>query len=504
MRVLLDTNILIHREASKVVRRDIGVLFGWLDRLHVEKCVHPQTMGEIARHADPAVVSTLTTKAQNYHILKTTAADTDEIRKLRESDRTANDATDTSILAELAAGRVQALITEDRGIHRKADAIGLSPYVFTIDSYLEKVTAENPDLVDYKVLSVRKQLFGDVQLKDRFFDSFRNDYPGFDGWFTRKSDEEAYVCTTETGTAAFLYLKREDRGENYSDITPPFRPAKRLKIGTFKVESNGFKLGERFLKIVFDNALRMQVDEIYVTAFPHTEDVDRLVRLLEEWGFHHHGKKSSAAGDEDVYVRNFRRECDADNPKLSYPYISRSARKFIVPIRPQYHTELFPDSILRTESVDDYPGDEAFQNAMSKVYVSRSPTRHFRAGDVVVFYRTRSAAGPAYYTSVATTLGIVESSVARIPDKATFIDVGRKRSVFSDVDLSSQWDEPGRSKPFVLNFLYTYSFPKRPNLESLIANGIIEKAPRSFERLSDQSFDRLMEIAHVDQRLVVD
>jgi len=28
---------------------------------------------------------------------------------------------------------------------------------------------------------------------------------------------------------------------------------------------NGFKLGERFLKIVFDNALQQKVDEIYVT-----------------------------------------------------------------------------------------------------------------------------------------------------------------------------------------------------------------------------------------------
>ena len=31
MKVLLDTNIVIHREAATVVDEDIGVLFKWLD-----------------------------------------------------------------------------------------------------------------------------------------------------------------------------------------------------------------------------------------------------------------------------------------------------------------------------------------------------------------------------------------------------------------------------------------------------------------------------------------
>jgi hypothetical protein len=33
MRVLLDTNILIHREATTVVRHKIGKVFFWLDKL---------------------------------------------------------------------------------------------------------------------------------------------------------------------------------------------------------------------------------------------------------------------------------------------------------------------------------------------------------------------------------------------------------------------------------------------------------------------------------------
>jgi hypothetical protein len=271
MRVLLDTNILIHREARTVVRDDIGSLFRWLDELNYIKCVHPGSLEEIKKHSDSEVVRTLNIKLGSYKILKTLAPDTPEVANLRVNDKTDNDVLDTSLVAELLAGRVHALITEDRGIHRKAATVGVSAAVFTIDSFLEKVTAENPALADYKVLGVKKAYFGNINLRDPFFDSFRNEYVEFDGWFNRKADESAYVCTAEDGSiVAFLYVKRERIGEDYSDISPHFARALRLKIGTFKVISNGFKLGERFLKIAFDNAHRYEVEEIYVTAFCRT------------------------------------------------------------------------------------------------------------------------------------------------------------------------------------------------------------------------------------------
>jgi predicted nucleic acid-binding protein len=246
VRVLLDTNIIIHREARTVVRDDIGSLFWWLDELNFIKCVHPGSLDEIKKHADPEVIRTFKVKLGSYRVLKTLAPDTAEIANLRANDKTDNDALDTSLLAELAVGRVDALITEDRGIHRKAMIVGFASATFTIDSFLEKVTAENPRLADYNVLAVRKTYFGELNLRDSFFDSFRMDYAGFDRWFNRKADENAYVCTAENGSiVAFLYVKREGEGENYSNISPQFSRGSRLKIGTFKVMSNGFKLGER-------------------------------------------------------------------------------------------------------------------------------------------------------------------------------------------------------------------------------------------------------------------
>lgn len=279
---------------------------------------------------------TFAAKLGSYHTIQATAALTPDVQAVGAGDVTENDRRDTLILNELHAGRVDILITEDRGIGRKAARLGIADRVFTIDAFLEKVNAENPGLVDYRVLAVRRELFGHVDIADTFFDSVREEYGGsaFDRWCSRKSDEYAYVCREADGVVAFLYVKVEDYREPYHDIAPAFSPKRRLKIGTFKVELNGFKLGERLLKIVFDNALAQRVDEIYVTIFPRSILQQRLIQLLEDFGFpvrqpirqglsrrylardsiptsrversRLHGDKHSRYGTEAVYVRDMR------------------------------------------------------------------------------------------------------------------------------------------------------------------------------------------------------
>lgn len=505
MRVLLDTNILIHREASRVVRDDIGILFHWLDRLGYAKCVHPLSVAEITSHQDPTVVRTMIAKLQSYVQLKTTAPDSAKLQEIRTKyDRKMNDGVDTALVNEVYCSRVDALITEDRRIHAKAEELGVRERIFTIDGFLEKVTAENPDLADYKVLSVRKQLFGTIDLDDPFFSSFKEDYTQFSRWFARKSDEVAYTCRGDDGRLlAFLYLKREDQNEAYPDIEPRFAPKRRLKIGTFKVILNGFKLGERFLKIAFDNALLWRVDEIYVTIFQKRVDQERLVELLADWGFRYHGTKRSEDGEESVYVHSFVPEVYRERPAMTYPFMSGGARKFIVPIYPEYHTELLPDSILRTESPLDFVENRPNRNAIRKAYISRSFRRDMSPGDIIIFYRTKMG-GPAHYTAVATTLGIIEQVTTQIPDLQRFLEVCRKRTVFSDAELKNHWDYNPLSRPFVVNFLYVHSFPIRPNLASLKAHHIITDAPRGFEPITDDAFRILLEISHAEKRLVVD
>jgi predicted nucleic acid-binding protein len=504
MRVLLDTNIIVHREASTVVRKEIGILFNWLDRLHYTKCIHPLSINEIEKHQDPKVVATFKVKLANYTLLKTLAPESAPIHQIRLHDKDKNAQNDTSLLNEVFAKRVDFLITEDRGIHAKAQTLGIGSQVFTIDDFLEKVTAEYPELTSYRVLAVKKELFGDVNLEDPFFDSFKRDYRGFDEWFNRKADETAYICKADTGAiVGFLYLKAEDEFESYSDITPPFNAARRLKIGTFKVALNGFKLGERFLKIIFDNAIVQKVNEIYVTIFNKDAEQERLIALLTDWGFRPHGRKKSKSGEETVLVRDFSPRADLALPTLTFPYMSQRRRKFIVPIYPAYHTELLPDSILKTESPENFEDNRSNRNALRKVYISRSIRRDIESGDIVIFYRTASG-GSGHHTSVATTLGIIQNVVTEISSLDQFVALCRKRSVFSDEKLKEFWNYNPGSKPFVVNFLYTYSLPKRPNLAKLKQERIIVEAPRGFEEISDAPFTRLLEISHADKSLIVD
>jgi predicted nucleic acid-binding protein len=503
MRILLDTNVIIHREASTVVREEIGLLFNWLDRLHYAKCIHPITINEIRKHKDPKVVESFNIKLQNYIELKTEAPETAEIAKIRQSDAGQNDSNDTSVVKEVFSKRVDFLITEDRGIHAKAKLLGIADRVFTIDDFLEKVTAENPSLSDYKILSVRKELFGNINLGDKFFNSFRRDYPAFDTWFNRKADETAYICKSEKEELlAFLYVKFEDEREPYSDLQPIFAPKRRLKIGTFKVAMNGFKLGERFLKIVFDNATQQRVSEIYVTIFNNDADQERLIKMLQDWGFYEYGTKISQAGKELVFVRDFSPKVDVTHPMLTYPYVSISQRKFIVPIYPEYHTELLPDSILQTESPKDFVENRPNRNAIRKVYISRSHRKDMKPGDLVVFYRTASG-GAAYYTSVATTIGVIESVVSPVASFDDFVRLCRKRSVFSDTELKRHWDHYPNLKPFIVNFLYVYSLPKRPNFAILKEQEIIVNAPRGFEEITHTAFLKLIEISNANDHFIV-
>jgi predicted nucleic acid-binding protein len=508
MRVLLDTNILIHREASTVVRRDIGKLFFWLDRQHCDKIIHPLSVREIGKHEDERVRNSFTAKLESYQLLKTIAPRSPALEQIAVDDRSENDRNDTLLVNELYAGRVDAVITEDRGIHRKGAALGVADRVFTIDAFLEKALAEHPDLVDYRVLAVRKTHFGTVDLQGEFFNSFRTDYGGaaFDQWFNRKADEVAYVCYEGADLVAFLYLKTEGPEENYHDIAPRFIPKRRLKIGTFKVELNGYKLGERFLKIIFDNAITQNVDEIYVTIFSRTVDQERLIMLLQDFGFTRHGTKTTAHGTETVYVRSMARVFDTHDCKRSFPFVSRSARAFIVPIYPAYHTSLLPDSILRTESPANFVEQEPHRNAIRKVYVSRSYFRNLRPGDTIVFYRTRQGNAPAYYESVVTSLGIVDGIYRHIKTEEEFISLCRKRSVFSDDQLRAQW-RFSTDRPFVVGFLYAYAFPKRPTLKELIAHGIIRdtnSVPRGFTALAPEHLSEILALSQTDMRTIID
>ncbi|SQA93097.1 PIN domain-containing protein [Capnocytophaga ochracea] len=222
MKALLDTNIIIHREASKVINQDVGILYRWLDRGGYTKCIHSLTIKEIENYQDKQIVDTFHIKLDSYECIDIPSPLQEAVVGVSTKfDVNQNDKNDTQLLNEVFVGRADILITEDKKIRKKAIKLGIDDKVFTIDSFLEKVIAEHPELVNYKVLNVQKVKFGQINLEDNFFASLKEDYKGFDKWFIRKYDEEAYVTiNTDKGLLlSFLYLKVEDEKENYKDIT---------------------------------------------------------------------------------------------------------------------------------------------------------------------------------------------------------------------------------------------------------------------------------------------
>ncbi|CAM4072160.1 GNAT family N-acetyltransferase [Serratia silvae] len=145
--------------------------------------------------------------------------------------------------------------------------------------------------------------FSSVNLSDPFFDTLKQDYPEFELWFESKKEALAYVSTNEDGNIdGFLYLKVED--EALDNMTPSFSQQRRVKLGTFKIDAHGTKLGERFLRLVFDFASKERVKLIYVTIFDKHKG---LISLLERYGFEKKAYKNldTANGQEGVYFKPF-------------------------------------------------------------------------------------------------------------------------------------------------------------------------------------------------------
>jgi rRNA-processing protein FCF1 len=500
MKALLDTNIIIHREASRVVNQDVGILYRWLERAKYTKCVHSLTISEIEKYKNQQTVETFQIKLDSYERIEIPSPLQAELKSVSDKiDVNENDIIDTQLLNEVFVGRVDILITEDKKIRRKADVLGIADKVFTIDSFLEKTFAEHPDLVNYKVLNVQKLKFGRINLDDDFFTSLKEDYIGFDKWFIKKYDEEAYITVNSNNglLLSFLYLKVEDADEKYLDISPVFTPKKRLKVGTFKVINNGFRLGERFIKIIFDNAIKNKVDEIYVTIFDKRDEQRRLIDLLEQWGFVLWGKKN----EELVYLRDFTKKVIESNLKQSYPFISKKKDCFIVPIYPDYHTELLPDSILNNESPQEFIEDFPHRNGINKVYVSRALEPHPKPGDILVFYRTGG-----YYKSVVSTIGVALESKYDFKDEDEFVLYCRKSSVFPEDQLKEMW-RYSSIKPFVLRFLYAYSFPHRINMKELIDLQVlsgVNDAPRGFKQITKEQFNNILKATKSDESFIID
>jgi len=342
--------------------------------------------------------------------------------------------------------------------------------------------------------------FKNINLSDTFFDSLKTDYVEFEAWFSKKSadNSKAYIAKNTKGDVeAFLYLKHET-GE-VDDVNPVLPHKSRIKVGTFKINPHGTKLGERFIKKIFDHAIDSIIDEMYVTIFPkHTS----LHSLLTRYGFEKVGEKDTANGTEDVLLKDLSKT--HHNLLLDYPkIIAKDKRKFVLAIYPEFHTRLFPDSILNNESYEIVK-DISHSNSINKVYICFMDVNAIRPGDILVIYRTTDQKGQAWYRSVVSSVCVV-TELKRKADFSSLQDYLAycgPHSVFSNNELVQYYNRPG--KLAVIKMTYNAAFSKRLNRKSLVESiGLNPETYWGFFKLTDAEFQSISKQGGLDEGFIV-
>lgn len=492
-RILLDTNIIIQRESETDVSFEVAQLQKCIDKLNAIKIYHPITKEELSKYSIEKTKNNLLKKIESYEELVPCKFQ-DEFFKnvVQKYSQNENSLNDNSLLLQVYSDNVDFLITDDKGILNKAKDLYLEDSVFSSIDFLNLATEMFPKLVKYDVLSVKMKKFGELNIRDVFFDSLREDYGGvkFNNWFIKKNTEKAYVFEDDNGLQGFLYLKIENESENYSDINPTLLPKKRLKIGTFKVNSTGLRLGERFLKIIFDNAKNNRVDEIYVTLFENRRsEVVRLRDLMVEWGFYKHGIKTSSS--ESVFVKNMKEYDIKKSPKYNYPNINPSCKLGFIPIEGQYHTALFPDLFLKNENMYLYK-EKPCSYAIEKIYVTNWTKLEYNPGDILLIYRKGQYA-PKRYSSVVSGVAIVQEIVyPRTLNE--YLQHCKNRSVFTEKELIDFYDNSKYRT--IVKLLYYYGFKNKVVLDDLYRLKIIDYGygPRLNTIISKQQFKEILKL----------
>lgn len=348
--------------------------------------------------------------------------------------------------------------------------------------------------------------FGKVDLSDSFFDSLKDDYKEFEAWFLKKqrTKSSAYVFyNSKKNVTGFLYMKVEDEIDD--SITPPIPTGKTIKLGTLKIEARGTRLGERFIKKVFDYALSEGAEYVYVTIF---EKHTKLVSLLSRYGFESHGEKKTRNGTELVLVKEMGKI--SGNVARDFPNLTlENANYYLLAIYPEYHSSFLPDSILKNES-HDILEDVSYTNSIHKAYISGLPkVKKLKQGDVLVIYRTKDKKekGRAFYRAVATSIGVVEEvrqikSFSKLQD---FIDYAKPYSIFTLEKLKDYFTN--QQKRYIIRFTYNAALRRRITRGKLITECGISTTGKwarwDFVSLTKGQVEWIIEAGNVSENTII-
>jgi ASC-1-like (ASCH) protein len=494
-KILLCEDIVNQKESYSNVSTNITSLYNWLEKLNCRKyiCFEKSNQNE---------ESSTFKKIINYQSNSYSNLDINEEfsevfeENLQKTILKINidklEFTDKLMLFQVYCGKVDYMITDDENIVDVAKYLYLKDKVFIVNDLLKRLEQKYPKDINYKMLSVKLEKIGVLDINDQFFDSLKEIYKkvSFTKWLEKKAQNYAYVFFDEKDSLkGFLYLKIETKEENYDDITPILLPKRRLKVGTFKTNIKGFRLGERFIRIIFDNAVNKKVDEIYVTLFENEyDDIDYLRDLLCKWGFKRFGKKNNG---EAVFVKTLEDYNFNEDSKFNFPIIKSNPNFYFLPIKPEFHTDLFPDNILKSEDERFYEGNIPHRYSLEKIYVSNAKYLYgVNPGDLVLIYRTKDKYF-AKYSSVVTGIAIIQK-ICNPNSLKEYLKECSNKSIFSDKQLKNFF--LNKNYRTVIKLLDYKSFDKKVILNNLYDLNIVSEGngPRPFTKITKEQYTQIL------------
>lgn len=479
MLFLLDTNILIPAEPTNAVDIEpttaaiVDLLRAIAEGGH-RPLFHPASMGEVLGDRNQQRRDTRALLLGKYSELQQPPRLNPTLISTLGSPRPgSHDEIDLLILSAIQANAVDYLVTEDRGLHRRAGRTGLSSRVLSVAEALATIRALFPSIPEPPPLVLTTLAHG-LDSADPIFDSFRHDYPGFDKWLDKckREQRQAWVIGPTSPYAGVCIVKEELQ----SQLSATGRI---LKICSFKISDNsrGFRYGELLLKTIFSYVLNNDYGSIYVEAFPKQE---YLLNIFGEFGFE---DVAETARGERILLKHLvpTTQHEASLAPLAFnikygpnAIKSRNTRSFVVPIRPQYHRILFPECekqlLLGTEV-------HPFGNSIRKAYLCHSQIRQVEPGNVLLFYRSQDH-------QAITAIGVAEETLVS-DDAAEIARYVGKRTVYPYSEIKRMAEKPVLALLFRLSRTLGDPWP----LDLLKRAGIVKRAPESIMEVRKEAIE---------------
>ena len=484
MNFLIDTNIIIPLEPCEIADLHVNIdkaleFYSLIQKSKNLTFIHTSINYDLNRDNNLNRAELRRSLLGRYQELKAPPSNIEIEKVIGVSELHSNNWVDNNLLSAVYANAVDCLVTEDKGIHKKAKRLSISDRVY----YLEDAVQFLNKLFDIEPLSpphVEDILLHQIDVNDQLFNSLRDDYPKFNDWFAKGQREQrsAYIIKDENNELGGICIKKEE------EFLPNNIKGKVLKLCTFKIseEHSGNRYGELLLKSVFNFVKENDFEYAYFTVYPKQEF---LINFAQDFGFDK--IENNEEQEELILIKSFKYSKE-DYNKLSafefykkfgpFNYSFNNNNSFVVPIQPQWHKILFPDYEEWLLAPNLSCG-----NGIKKAYLSNSSTKKLNKGDNIFFYRSADL-------KEVTTVGIVEGFFRSKDPNKIAIYVG-KRTVYSYEKIEDLCKK--KNPVLAIKFRFVSFLDENISSEKLLQEKILKKMPESITQIKTENIKCLLE-----------